>query len=69
MFQQNSTTYIVTSFGFQFGYIFVTVMLQRDKEQEKTIIYSFFLPIKDSSPTTLYQSIMFYKYYLYKLIL
>ncbi|PEB52824.1 hypothetical protein CON65_22005 [Bacillus pseudomycoides] len=33
IFHQNSTNYIVTSIGFQFGYIFVTVMLQRTKDE------------------------------------
>ncbi|MBN9900703.1 hypothetical protein FO497_13245 [Bacillus cereus ATCC 10876] len=39
IFQQNSTNPIVTSNGFQFGYIFVTVMLHtRKKENELTIL-------------------------------
>ncbi|HGE5779974.1 hypothetical protein [Bacillus sp. IT-79MI2] len=46
MFQQNSTNYIVTSFGFQFGYNFVTVMLQHKKKQEKAVIQSSLSSIK-----------------------
>ncbi|PGB01159.1 hypothetical protein COL93_18200 [Bacillus toyonensis] len=33
IFQQNSTNLIVTSNGFQFGYIFVTVMLHPRKRE------------------------------------
>ncbi|AZQ45539.1 hypothetical protein ETJ91_19350 [Bacillus albus] len=33
IFQQNSTNLIVTSNGFQFGYIFVTVMLHSTKRK------------------------------------
>ncbi|PHE99058.1 hypothetical protein COF76_13730 [Bacillus wiedmannii] len=33
IFQQNSTNLIVTSNGFQFGYIFVTVMLHQKKKE------------------------------------
>ncbi|PEF33736.1 hypothetical protein CON72_23320 [Bacillus wiedmannii] len=39
IFQQNSTNLIVTSNGFQFGYIFVTVMLHKKKETSRHSSY------------------------------
>ncbi|PFJ17356.1 hypothetical protein COD67_09830 [Bacillus cereus] len=36
-FQQNSTNFIVTLNGFQFGYIFVTVMLHSKKRKRVVI--------------------------------
>ncbi|AYF09106.1 hypothetical protein CN386_05430 [Bacillus cereus] len=38
IFQQNSTNPIVTSNGFQFGYIFVTVMLHSTKRKRAVIV-------------------------------
>ncbi|TKH16526.1 hypothetical protein FC699_04555 [Bacillus wiedmannii] len=38
IFQQNSTNPIVTSNGFQFGYIFVTVMLHPEKRKRVVIV-------------------------------
>ncbi|PFE02370.1 hypothetical protein COE15_19915 [Bacillus cereus] len=51
MFQQNSTNYIVTSFSFQFGYIFVTVVLHHKRNTKKAIILasSAFLLFSSSS--------------------
>lgn len=43
MFQQNSTKYIVTLFSFQFGYIFVTVVLHHKNKQKNQVTKAFFI--------------------------